>query len=389
MVMVFVGVPAVLPASAQGGDPRAERDKVRAEKADVASEVDALQADAADVRSALSALDDNVRGQQAAYSDAQRRADDAQHSADVASAAVDAKRAEIAALKVEVAEFAVNAYVNPPAEDFLDGFREDSANDAARKRELLSLRSGRNSDVLDRLRAAEAELDAVERDAQEAQDAAEQRLSSVSALLSQLQQAQAQQQNYANEVEGRLDAKLAEAANLASTDATLSEQISKQEAELAAQVRSSKPPAPGGGEPRTGTPITPIPGPPGLTSVGGITVNSRIAGNLQSLLSAADAAGISLSGSGYRDSSGQIELRRQNCGTSDYAIYQMPPSQCSPETARPGMSKHEQGLAVDFTSGGTTLKAGSVAHQWMVANAGIYGWVPLAGEPWHWSVGGG
>ena len=31
--------------------------------------------------------------------------------------------------------------------------------------------------------------------------------------------------------------------------------------------------------------------------------------------------------------SGQMELRRAHCGTSDYAVYQMPPSQCSPPTA--------------------------------------------------------
>lgn len=424
MGLLAAFIPTPTAASAQAGDPRAEREKVRAQKAAVASDVDALQADEAEVRAALGAINDNVRGQQAAYVDAQRSATEAQDHATEAAAAAAAKEDEIATLRTGIAEFAVNAYVNPPTEEFLDSFREDSAGEAVRKKSLLSYRSGHDSDLLDELRAAEAELKAIRAEADDAQAEAEVRLGAVSSQLTQLQSAQAQQQQFVSQVESRLDAKLSEAAGLAATDSALSSEIAKQEAAIAAQLRAvPKPPvnvaiSSGGGGNSVGSngggsnsgggggndgdgggggnsggggggggPITSVPGPPGLTTVGGITVNSRIAGNLSSLLSAASAAGISLGGSGYRDSSGQIALRRQNCGTSDYAIYQMPSSQCSPETARPGLSKHEQGLAVDFTSGGGTLRSGSAAHQWMQANAGSFGWVPLAGEPWHWSAG--
>ncbi len=389
----LVVLPGAVGADALTSDARTKRDQVRSEKAAVAAEVDALQGDEAQVAAALAALNENVRGQQAAYADAKRRADDAQRQADDAAAAVEAKQAEIVALKEAIAEFAVNAYIKPPTESFLDGFREDSAGAAARKKELLSYRTGHDADLLDQLRSAQSALDAAQREADDARDAADEQLGAVSAQLTQLQVAQAQQQQYANQVESRLDAKLAEAANLSTADAALSAEISKQEAALAAQLRAAPGPQGGGsgsgGGGGSGGTITQVPGPPGLTTVGGITVNSSIASNLQNLLSAASAAGISLGGSGYRDSAGQIALRRQNCGSSDYAIYQMPASQCSPETARPGLSKHEQGLAVDFTTGGGALRYGSPAHQWMVANAGSYGWVPLAGEPWHWSVGGG
>lgn len=44
----------------------------------------------------------------------------------------------------------------------------------------------------------------------------------------------------------------------------------------------------------------------------------------------------------------QIALRKAHCGTSTYAIYEMPASQCTPDTAPPGSSQHELGLAVDF-----------------------------------------
>jgi LAS superfamily LD-carboxypeptidase LdcB len=80
----------------------------------------------------------------------------------------------------------------------------------------------------------------------------------------------------------------------------------------------------------------------------------------------------------------------QHCGTSQYAIYQMPAEQCSPPTARPGASKHEQGLAIDFTWNGSTIQSrGSAAFQWLAAHAGGFGFVNLPSEPWHWSMGGG
>jgi LAS superfamily LD-carboxypeptidase LdcB len=124
--------------------------------------------------------------------------------------------------------------------------------------------------------------------------------------------------------------------------------------------------------------------------VGGITVNVAIADQLAGLLDAARADGIVLGGSGYRDINAQIQLRRQNCGTSDYAIWDMPPDQCSPPTARPGLSLHEQGLAVDFTANGRFITSRSdPGFVWLAANAGRFGFRNLPSEPWHWSLSGG
>ena len=61
------------------------------------------------------------------------------------------------------------------------------------------------------------------------------------------------------------------------------------------------------------------------------------------------------SGGGYRDPSSQVALRRAHCGTSDYDVYEKPPSQCHPPTARPGASMHERGLAIDFTAAGRVI----------------------------------
>jgi LAS superfamily LD-carboxypeptidase LdcB len=107
------------------------------------------------------------------------------------------------------------------------------------------------------------------------------------------------------------------------------------------------------------------------------------------LLDAADAAGLSLGGSGYRDPQQQATLRQAHCGSSDYDIYDKPASQCSPPTARPGQSMHEQGLAVDFTSDGSIVTSrSSAAYRWLQGNASRYGLYNLPSEPWHWSVNG-
>ncbi|HEX6570362.1 MAG TPA: M15 family metallopeptidase, partial [Acidimicrobiales bacterium] len=148
----------------------------------------------------------------------------------------------------------------------------------------------------------------------------------------------------------------------------------------------------GGGGPARAAAIQPAPG--GLATVtcpygGSITVAGSIAGNVQALLDAAAAQGVSLCGSGYRDPQQQIQLRRQNCGTSYYAIYIMSPSQCSPPTARPGTSMHERGLAIDFScNGGGAVRYGNSCWNFLAAHANAYGLYNLAGEPWHWSTTG-
>jgi hypothetical protein len=124
-----------------------------------------------------------------------------------------------------------------------------------------------------------------------------------------------------------------------------------------------------------------------IVQVAGISggVDASIAGNVTALLAAAAEDEVPLSGSGYRDGARQIELRRQHCGSSHYAIYEMRSSQCSPPTARPGASQHERGLAIDFTN---CSSRSSRCFAWLAANANRFGLFNLPSEPWHWSTNG-
>ncbi len=106
----------------------------------------------------------------------------------------------------------------------------------------------------------------------------------------------------------------------------------------------------------------------------------------------ADRDGVRLGGWGYRSTARQIELRRAHCGTTRYAIYEMPSSQCNPPTATPGSSMHEKGLAIDFYKRGANGAAISIAgtreFRWLKGNAARFGLYNLPTEPWHWSTNG-
>ncbi len=126
--------------------------------------------------------------------------------------------------------------------------------------------------------------------------------------------------------------------------------------------------------------------PGGLVPVDGVgLVAASWVPQVRALLAAARADGLVLTGSAWRDPQRQIELRQQHCGTSHYAIYEMPSSQCHPPTARPGTSNHEVGLAIDFNA---CSSRSTPCYRWLAANAARFGIHNLPSEPWHWSIDG-
>ncbi len=122
-----------------------------------------------------------------------------------------------------------------------------------------------------------------------------------------------------------------------------------------------------------------------LCNVQGITVNVSVANNINNLLTAAKAAGINFGGYGYRTYDRQVELRKEH-GCADLSKSS---SACTPPTAIPGQSNHENGEAIDFKIGDSTIGSGSAGFRWLSANAGQYGFKNLPSEAWHWSVDGG
>jgi hypothetical protein len=378
-------------------DARTQRSNVRAEQAKVAAQVDALEGSKAQVLAALNTLNENVRGQQATLSEARRQAETS--AAEAAQAEKDAAQTtrELDALRARVAKYAVKAYVDPPGEELMRRFEAASAQEDATRNAFLNMQSRGDSDVIDQLRSTKARLEDELARAQAAKAAAESHAAEAEGALQSLTAAQSQQLSFAAQVRQRLDDRLSDAAYLSKLDASFGASIAAEEAALANAVIGIPSGGGSGGTPSNGSGSTTTTRPPGsggsnvvphppLTTVNGITVASSIASDLRAMMAAASSAGYNLGGYGYRDINVQIQLRRQNCGTSDYAIWQMPADSCSPPTARPGLSWHEQGLAIDFQSNGSFINSRSnPAFGWLAANAGRFGFTNLPSEPWHWS----
>jgi LAS superfamily LD-carboxypeptidase LdcB len=394
VLVVVITVAALTPSisAAQQPDPGAteqERDEVRSRQAEVVIEIDALEAQDAEVRATLAEIEHNVARQRSELQAAERA--QAQGEAELAQATqavADAQR-RIDDLNVQADRLVVDSFVNPPSDYALEPLRAGSMTDAAVIQAVLKMQGKRDADLLERLDQAHESLAAEQAkkedaagEAKEAQEAAARELDDVEAALGQ-------QQAFAADLEKRLNDRLAEAESLRTLDAALSDRLAQEQAALAAQLAATaQPPA----QDVAPSQITPAPG--GLATVscpggGSITVAGSISGNVQALLNDAAADGVILCGGGYRDPQEQIELRRAHCGTSNYAIYEMPASQCSPPTAIPGTSMHEQGLAIDFTcNGGGTVSSGDECWDWLQANAVGYGLYNLPSEPWHWSTNG-
>lgn len=148
--------------------------------------------------------------------------------------------------------------------------------------------------------------------------------------------------------------------------------------------------------PASWVPPADLPLPSEIVWYGGLGVNRSIAPRLEALLEAASAAGVPLTGGGYRTLEGQLRARRNNCGSSQAAIWTWPSRACSVPTAIPGRSMHQKGLAVDFQYNGKTIcfpkRSSSCTNNrgfsWLVANANKYGFYNLPSEAWHWSTNG-
>jgi hypothetical protein len=402
-------------------------------------DIDVLTATREEVRSALAELDASYAAQLAEVERAETAARDASEEVERAEARVALAEHQVEMARETVAEYAVEAYIRPPAQDSLRVLSLAEAEDASYASSVIQILTSERHKVVDILVAKQAEADEERSKAEAAADRARSAASTAQVKLVELDRLRAEQQTLASSLDERLDQALAEVAALAEIDRQMAEQLAAEELALrqagpasppqavltAAPTEAavpdttaappqgppspaqspppaqSRPPAPRAPTTRPPTTSAPAPRPPSttgptgtvtwndVTSVGGIWVHKSIATNVRNLLNAATAAGFNLAGGGYRDPQAQIATRRANCGPTHYDIYEKPSSQCTPPTATPGRSMHERGLAIDFTSSGSLITSRSnPAFIWLNSNASRYGLYNLPSEPWHWSTNG-
>lgn len=313
-----------------------------------------------------------LRLQRTASQEAERAATAAQ--AQLETTRVERVRAqtELAAATAQLRGAAIAGYVRSDADSQLDALFGDGPRDAAVQGVLSRTVVRSTGDALDQRRAAATRLARAETAAVQAEAAAAARATEAQTQLSDLNGAYDQQTQLLESVATRLDTLLSESASLTAQDVDLPAQLdirqqelitqaaaAAQAAEAARQEASARrdgwadpPTTPAVSETRTGYHVP-------IATVGGIEVHADIAGQLGAMIGGAAADGITLSGGGWRSSDEQVAIRREVCGTSDYAIWEMPSWECSPPVARLGRSMHEQGLAIDFTAGGDLVRSRS------------------------------
>jgi D-alanyl-D-alanine carboxypeptidase len=382
----------------------------------VAADVDVFKADDGDVLDALNNLHGNLRTELRDLETARSQLATARDQKAKADEAVAATQKRIDDLTARSDGVVVDAFMNPPADTALDAIDAASTGAASLKASIVGMQHDADASILARLHDAHEDLDAHKAAQDDAARRAAATADKAAAALGDLEAAQSQEAAFVLEVQARLDQNLAEAEALAAVDPALAAQLKAQESEIAtrleairtadeqrralealrkvqaeaAERRAAEERATADAAAQAGS-LGPATG--SLSNVacpggGSITVDSSLAGNLSALLGAASEAGLTMCGGGYRDPAQQVALRRAHCGSSDYAIYQAPSSACSPPTARPGMSMHEKGLAIDVTCGDGTISRGSACFGWLQGHAAGYGLHNLPSEPWHWSTDG-
>jgi LAS superfamily LD-carboxypeptidase LdcB len=382
-----------MPGQAQTSDEletiREQRRQAQEEAASQAREIDVATVEVDALTEALAVLQAQVNAAQERLAGAERSLADAEQRVLTAQQAVGDKQIEIEKLRAQLIDRAITSFVNQSdaVSVFVDS---EDPNQAIRMHALVQDVTEGEADLGEQLRGAEEDLRIQEALASDAANEAATLRDQVQVELGSLDEARGAQADLTAEAEARLDQQLNEFAAIQQFDGELAAQEQNEIDRLAEELRrktTPPPPASGGGG-GGGQPSAPV-GNDEIVSVRGIQVHVSIADQVERMLAAADAAGVSLSGGGYRSSDGQIAVRKNNCGTSDYAIWEMPASQCRPPTARPGTSQHEKGLAIDFTYNGQLIRSRSNdGYRWLDANAASYGFYNLPSEPWHWSTTG-
>ncbi len=420
VVALVAALPALAPAAGgaqvPGPGPTEPGDGLAGARPPVDPSAEALRSDGTSVVGALDSYEAAVQSEVAKLGQARADQATADQAVVAADAAVADTKGRISALTDQSDQVVIDAFVNPPSESVLDALTAASTMDATVKQAILDRQSDADADVLGQLDSAKAQLATEQATRAEAAGTARQQAREAQAAVDDVVAAQSQESVFVVTVQDRVAANLSEAEAVARLDPAAADAMRARETEIAAklneivaqrqqraaeaalaqaladaQARADAAARDRAAARPSGRSVAGASA--GLSTVGcpgggSITVASSIAGDLSSLLSAAAGAGISMCGGGYRDPADQIAIRRANCGTSYYAIYEAPASACSPPTAPPGTSNHERGLAIDFTVGGSTITRGSTAFRWLQAHAASYGFYNLPAEAWHWSTDG-
>ena len=241
VALVFLLVLGLVAGPAHGETTeqlRKKRDAARAKKAQIAAKIDSLKASDEELQGAVATLNKQVSAQQASADAARQAVQAALDLVSQADAELANTEAQIAGLRNAVIERAVAAYIRPQDDAFTGLIAAKDLNEASRRSSMLSEVANRNSDAIDRLRAAREDLSEKQEKARQARDTAAERRKAVLARLSELQKAQAEKQRLNEALEARISEYQREADAVAATENGLSALIQQKQAARASRSSS-------------------------------------------------------------------------------------------------------------------------------------------------------
>ena len=403
------------PVAAQSDEETIKDREAKREELDRAAEaasenLDAATAEADDLIDALNKAQAAVDAQQTALNEAERAVADAEAVVQEAEAKIVELEEELLATQEGLREAVIESYVSFQAPTGALSVLGADPWENAREEALAGFATGGRIDDIDDLRRLGEELERWRLQAAEAAAEAQSHRREATLILAELRGAVDREAELSVAAEERVERRLYEvqtikqidseyAAEIEAAERRIAEALARKRAEEEA-VRRAEEKARQEAEERArrealaepqalAESVNPDDANFTLIWVRGFRVNAEIADETGGLVAAMEAEGFDLGGWGYRDHQAQISLRRSHCGTSPYAVWQMPASQCRPPTARPGRSNHEKGLAIDLTNSGRLITSRSnPAFQALQRIAPRFGFKNLPSEPWHWSVDG-
>lgn len=390
----------------------AEREELQ-QVAEAATEnLDVATADADDLVDALKKVEAAVHAQETALSEAERALADAETVVREAESRIVELEEELISTRERLKVAVINSYVSFQAPTGTLSVLGADPWENAHEEALAGFATGSGIDDLDDLRRLGEELERWRLQATEAAAEADFRRRREDQVHADLIVAANREALLLVQAEERVDQRLAEVQLIRQHDADLAAEIeaaereiidalarqqaaeearrrAEEEARRKAEEEARRRAEEAGRAPEPVPTVTPDGVNFTLVWVRGYEVNSQIADDVDGLVAALEAEGFDMGGWGYRSHQEQIDLRRSNCGASEWAIWQKPSSTCSPPTARPGRSNHEKGLAIDFTESGRLITSRSrPVFQALQRLAPQFGLKNLPSEPWHWSVDG-
>ncbi len=289
-----------------------------------------------DLAGALTVWNQRVRKKEAELEKANAALEEAEKRSTATRAEIEQARVDLIDLEADITVQAVNAFREPDLFT-LNYLSKPNMNDSLRMRTVLGQFVDQDFDGAEELRMAKEDLAIQEARANRAREDADEVAERIKAELVELEKAR--------DMKASLTAKAAASLGVVTAD--------------------------------------------DIVKVGVFEVHKDVADAVRGMLAQAESEGIVYSGGGYRSFEKQVEIRKSNCGTSYYAVWQMPSSRCRPPTARPGASQHERGMALDLVCDGALIRSRSGrCFKWLADNAGDFGFYNLPSEPWHWSVNG-